>query len=560
MSGAPNDGMVVWRPDMSENTQFFGTTALGVTLNPLRIDSLTNDARAQHDYSNPIQAQFIQYFMAGTQIANVLGLGVSLPVLWYQITGDDPRAAGVGGGGIGDVKTAAHDLRFDARVKLFESSNREAKAGLGGAVWAPIGNPQGFTGDIQTSGWLFANAELEYDDFLLALMIGPHFRPPGSVGGANGVLSIGSELRYALGAFFPLRGGQVRLGTELWGQTGIGESDGRSTFLKDKNTHFEWLAQARLKLGSEKQTGQAFVNIGGGTRLANGYGAPDIRALVAIGYAFTMGDLVASEKPRKIVVLPDSNDYAADADKDGYPDDVDECPTIPEDGKPPEPSDGCQAPPDTDGDGLFDRDDRCPNEAEDKDGLEDEDGCPEADVDNDGVLDAEDACPTEPGTPSEEKDKNGCLANTRITQDGRIEVLAPIQFATGLATLKAASYPILDEVVVILKAKSLARLGVYGHTDSVGQRERNLKLSQDRAAAVVHYLVEHGIDSTRLESDGFGPDEPVADNATPEGRAKNRRVEFKLLEAEAPTPEKPPDDNSAGSQQPDADAASTTEE
>jgi outer membrane protein OmpA-like peptidoglycan-associated protein len=86
----------------------------------------------------------------------------------------------------------------------------------------------------------------------------------------------------------------------------------------------------------------------------------------------------------------------------------------------------------------------------------------------------------------------------------------------------------LDEVVEVLKSRPDAHMGIFGHTDSRGAREMNLKLSKDRAASVVRYLVTKGIAAGRLESDGFGPDKPIDTNETEEGRAKNRRVEFKI--------------------------------
>ena len=93
------------------------------------------------------------------------------------------------------------------------------------------------------------------------------------------------------------------------------------------------------------------------------------------------------------------------------------------------------------------------------------------------------------------------------------------------------SYPILDEVVILMKARPEISIGVYGHTDNIGGRDYNVRLSRARAAAVMEYLVKQGIEQGRLQSEGFGPDKPVADNATEEGRAKNRRVEFKVIES-----------------------------
>ena len=76
------------------------------------------------------------------------------------------------------------------------------------------------------------------------------------------------------------------------------------------------------------------------------------------------------------------------------------------------------------------------------------------------------------------------------------------------------------------------RIELSGHTDAVGSHDSNVDLSQRRAKAVKLYLVDSGIDSSRIEPQGFGPDKPIADNETTAGRAENRRIEFELLDAE----------------------------
>ncbi|MBT8491474.1 MAG: OmpA family protein, partial [Deltaproteobacteria bacterium] len=89
---------------------------------------------------------------------------------------------------------------------------------------------------------------------------------------------------------------------------------------------------------------------------------------------------------------------------------------------------------------------------------------------------------------------------------------------------------VLDKAVAVLKEFPKIRMEIDGHTDNVGKEQLNTTLSQKRAEAVRDYFVSKGIDQGRLEAKGFGPTKPVADNATPAGRAKNRRVEFKLLQ------------------------------
>jgi len=107
-------------------------------------------------------------------------------------------------------------------------------------------------------------------------------------------------------------------------------------------------------------------------------------------------------------------------------------------------------------------------------------------------------------------------------------VLKNIFFETGKAILKEESYQQLNNVLTFLKENPTLRLEISGHTDNVGGLAYNIRLSEARAKAVVTYLVENGIEQSRLTYKGYGPHQPVASNKTADGRALNRRVEFKI--------------------------------
>jgi len=112
---------------------------------------------------------------------------------------------------------------------------------------------------------------------------------------------------------------------------------------------------------------------------------------------------------------------------------------------------------------------------------------------------------------------------------GKKIVLNNILFELGKAVLTTGSYGELDKLVDVLKDNPQMKIEISGHTDNTGSPVINAKLSTDRAKAVVDYLVGKGIDRGRLSYMGYGPDQPIADNATAAGKAKNRRVEFKIL-------------------------------
>ena len=530
ISGAPDDGLVLWRPYVYEKTRFYANAALGYTIDPLRTGDLTDRPNVQDRIETPVTHQLVLHPAVGAEFAGRFGVSLSLPIALAQAGGADPAAEGIGNG-LQRNDVAVHDLRLGARVKVYQSDNRKLQLGVGTAVWFPTGNASSFAGDDQTTAYVYGAVEYDFGKFQFVGDLGPHFRPNRGIHGTNGVLDVGSELRYAAGVFYPMRQGDIRLGGTLWGTLGIVDGqDGRgTTFFNGRNTDVEWLAEGRIVIDKKDNL---FVNAGAGTRLSPGYGGPDLRVIASIGAWTTLTDFGPSAAPQRKYKPPDVEMHDKDTDGDGYPDDIDQCPTEKEDGKPPNPDDGCPAPKDRDGDGIPDDVDKCPDQPEDKDGIMDDDGCPEKDADNDGIPDTEDACPLVPGVKNADPKKNGCKEEHKkiIETSSGIQLLEPIQFDTGKASIKKASYPILDEVVDVLKSRESVRMGIYGNTDSRGAAEMNRRLSKDRARAVVNYLVTHGIAPKRLESDGFGPDKPIDTNETEEGRAKNRRVEFKIIE------------------------------
>ena len=123
---------------------------------------------------------------------------------------------------------------------------------------------------------------------------------------------------------------------------------------------------------------------------------------------------------------------------------------------------------------------------------------------------------------------NGCPIVSAKNKAVLKKAVHGIQFETNNAVIKSSSYPILNKVVTMMKKNPSYKLHISGHTDNVGKPAQNLKLSKERAAAVVKYLTKKGIKSSRLRSDGFGGTKPVASNKTEKGKALNRRVDFEV--------------------------------
>ncbi|MGK4002884.1 OmpA family protein [Sorangium sp. So ce1036] len=187
---------------------------------------------------------------------------------------------------------------------------------------------------------------------------------------------------------------------------------------------------------------------------------------------------------------------------------------------------------DGDHDGVDDERDLCPDVPEDRDADYDSDGCPEedADDDQDGVPNADDACPNEKETINGVEDDDGCPdeGEPRVTyEDGELVMRDTIRFQTGSAELEPESRRTLDQVALVLKAHpEVERVRIEGHTDETGTREFNIELSEQRAETVRRYLVRRGVSPGRLETEGYGPDRPIAEGDDEASRARNRRVEF----------------------------------
>jgi outer membrane protein OmpA-like peptidoglycan-associated protein len=268
--------------------------------------------------------------------------------------------------------------------------------------------------------------------------------------------------------------------------------------------------------------GSLFAALGLGT--TKGFGAPDWR--VVSGVRFELGgrpvSRLAPEPQLLLTVKPQAPTGDADSDLDGRLDAVDQCPRFAEDLDGFEDDDGCPDH-DNDRDLVADADDACPDEP----GPAASRGCPIEDRDRDGVPDAVDNCPDEAGSA----ENRGCVKEQLVVlSETDIAVLRNVLFATNQARVQLRSYPVLRNVAEVLQAHpEIGRVRIEGHTDSQGSDASNVDLSRRRAETVREFLIAQGVASERLEAAGRGEEKPIGDNATAEGRAANRRVEFHLV-------------------------------
>ncbi|MCU1277473.1 MAG: OmpA/MotB domain protein [bacterium] len=481
------------------------------------------------------------------------------------------------------------DIGFHAKARFLNTSKYPVGLGLLFSLYAPSGDSKKFLGEGQVTlrPEIIVDKELGYARRLkLALNLGALIRPsvhsysdagttltgvadvnggtdfcqpstmlgatPGSpMCGTQQTRSLGSQLTYGLGVSYAIVPAKFDLVGELFGYADVSGQASASPL--------EGLLAAKVYLAAK-----SYFEIGGGAGLlpksvAGGMtGSPDFRVFIGFIFEPAIGD----------------------RDGDGIKDDVDKCPDDPEDFDDFEDEDGCPDP-DNDRDGILDRDDRCPNEPgpvenhgcplsdRDKDGILDKDdecpdepgpvenhGCPWPDRDKDGILDKDDECPEIPGPVENHgcpwldsdgdglldkddecphqygpKENNGCppKALTRL-RGGKLLILKPIFFETAKAIIKPISYPTLDEVAETLQSNpQLLIIEVQGHADERGNDDYNLRLTEDRAAAVKDYLAGKGVSLDRLRSHGYGETRPVCTRHDEPCWSQNRRVEFVIL-------------------------------
>ncbi len=489
----------------------------------------------------------------------VAHLGVSLG-LWDRLTLSlgVPISVVMEGNGFMGVPppdgTSIGDPRIGARVRILGERADMFSLGASLVLSLPLAGAANsnmrYAGDNAVNLTPKLLAELRVARMRITANVGALIRSSSSVEN----LDIASALTFGLGVTIPVMGDELDVHGELYGVTEFSEAFSREQTFLEALVGLKWHVDPSWTLG-----------VAGGPGLARGYGTPDFRALLSLG--FLMPESHAPVEVAEAPALPEEV-VENDRDHDGILNDADQCADEPEDrdsfeddngcpdadndrdrvldaadGAPndPEDADGFEdgdgvPEPDNDHDGILDAADQCPLEAEDRDRVRDEDGCPETDADSDQILDPQDHCPLQSGPANTTNPVcNGCPGRACITEEGSIQILDRVEFGTDSDVILAASNSILTDVHDVMVANTqLLRIRVEGHTDDRGNDARNLDLSQRRAQSVVRWLVEHGIAAERLEAQGYGETRPLQTNATPAGRQTNRRVEFHVVDPAPP--------------------------
>lgn len=497
-----------------------------------------------------VDSQTTLHLLAAWAPFTHLSLGLEVPLVLRQsgstpvdraVAASSAKLPGVRGG---DAPFGLGDVRATLGVTALTTETPAAPRGLsvGGQVeiFAPTGDGAHYQGEgFRTELRGVADLALAAN-FAVGGALGYRFRSADRLRN----VAVDDEITYAAGAHVGL-GRRVALMPELAGAVEV---------LDGAPEREEAPLEALLTVDVRAVAG-LHVLAGGGAGIVGGFGVPRVRGL--LGLAWREGSPIGG---RHISMLSGAVavDQCADAeedldgfqdedgcpdlddDADGVPDAADDCRLRPEDVDGFEDTDGCPDP-DDDRDGLPDAADRCPREAEDRDGIDDGDGCPEGDDDADAVRDRDDLCPAAPEARNGFRDEDGCPDERPVEIDCKGFTLGgDVLFESGEAALLPSSLPLLDRLArTLTDLPELRRIRLYGYTDDLGPERLNLDLSQRRVDEVRRHLLSQGVAAARLEAIGRGEADPAVPNTSPANRARNRRVEFVVVERDGCPPASP---------------------
>jgi outer membrane protein OmpA-like peptidoglycan-associated protein len=494
MAETPEDGFAISRPDDLGHLRFGARLDLDYALNPLVYQLRGSDPGSE---VSPVVEHLLDMQVGLSlglfeRLVIYLGMPFNL-VMDGDLVDGQPRADG----------TSIGDFYLGVRGRLFGEDDDAFALSLQVTATAPTAEAARFQSRFAGEG----NFTIE-PEVLFEIRIASVVRITGDIGARVrerqdfGSLEVSSELTWGLGFYIdPVPDKVFTIALETFGSSAF------DRFGQTQVTPWE----ALLGLQFQPVPG-LHLGIAGGTGIVRGWGSPDFRGIVSVGYA-----------------TPDQ--AVGDRDDDGIADDRDQCPDEPEDIDQHADDDGCPDP-DNDGDGINDLEDQCRDQAEDADGLEDQDGCPEDDADGDGVTDENDRCPTEPGVAlAPRPDCTGC-PTCSDDPPPQVDETAPeiadrVYFDTGRHVLRPSEERALASVEVYLNEHPNAQIVVEGHADFRGTEPDNEELSRNRARRVIGWLVQRGADRARLVGSGCGELHPIESNDTRDGRQANRRVEFR---------------------------------
>lgn len=508
----PLDGFAVTRPRTLGHLGVSASLHLDYALNPLRAPATASPI--DHELVGQVGGAigFFDRFMVAVRLPVVLYMGGAAPATGLPFT-RDPGSSGPGLG----------DLALSFRYQLYGSESDTFALALQTEATVPLAEAASAAQDLAgEAGVTFTPelaGELRFAPVRITANVGARFRERALYRS----LRVQHELTWALAVGVDIVENVLEATLEGYGTTAL-ERFGNSD-----------VSPVELLLGARvRPIAPLFVGLAGGLGLGNGYGAPEFRGVLMLGYADVGARVVSTsiEPEQEAQEVATTTEPEPEAEPSAPPPEP-EAVAARDHVLAPDPGDYGQL--DRDGDRIVDAEDHCVLDREDYDEIEDRDGCPEADADADTVLDVEDVCPTTPGIVTDDTACRGCPERACITERGAIVISDRVEFATGSDRILPTSEPVLHDVLAILvSTEDVARVRIEGHTDDRGRDDANIRLSRARAASVRRWLEERGVPAEQLEAWGCGELHPLATGTSTVARQTNRRVEFFVVDPMPP--------------------------
>lgn len=475
------DYLTVFGTSVPEHLDWYVSIFVDYADDPMQISTL--DAR----FSRTVDHQLHTSLMGSIALIDIFEVGLMVPVLISQRAGNLQPLLPTGAENTRDLQsTALGDFRLTVKSQLMNLRDFPVGLAFITAFSLPFGEKNAFAGD----GGLGVEGILALDYILFkAVRLGTNlgYRYRHDTRQIRDTI-VGDEISWGIGVHSPLLFENLDGLLELAGGLNIAAKGPDRSGRNERDFPVELRGALRYRLPN------AWTLTGGlGGGLTEGIGAPNYRAFVGMGGQWVTGGWFGV-------------DYASPGFRGTvYP---------------------CEY-----------------GERNDPNLPLDVDGCPlhesqwprvTSDRDVDRLLNVAPA-PVQPRPAPVERAEVPPMRQRPSTDrvqvtERQIVITEQVHFATGKADILPESFPILDDIVYVLETNPhIELLRIEGHTDSRGREQMNLDLSRRRAASVKQYILDKGISERRLESEGYGPAQPIADNATEAGRARNRRVEFTIL-------------------------------
>ena len=530
----PADYLNVFGTGVPRHLEWDAGLYMGYADDPMQIST------RNFPFKETVDLQTTTSLMGSIGLYERFEIGLLVPITVLQTSQELQPILPAGSDSTDELSLAGlNDWRLTAKYQLLDLLRDPMGLAFIGGLYAPLAtsntltSDEGFGGEVLVAGdyWLWRGIRA-------GLNLGYRYRASRNVLRDS---TLGDEFLWGLAFNIPLFVRELDAILEVDGAISLSPDEGYGG-LRPGEVPVEVKFAGRYALDDDWT-----LTAGMGSGLTDGVGSPDFRAFIGIGGYWVSGgrwsfDYDADGFYGSVDQCPDEledqdgfedHDGCPDPDNDGdgVPDAVDRCPGTPT-GMPVR-TDGC-VDNDFDGDGIPNQEDDCPEDPEDLDDHADDDGCPDPDNDGDNIVDRVDKCPNEAENLNGFMDEDGCPEDpdekVTVTKE-KLVIADQVYFETAKAKIRQESHAILDEVARALEENpQIELLRIEGHTDDRGSEDYNQKLSQQRAESVRDYLIDEGIAAERLIAVGYGEAKPIAPNETKEGRGRNRRVAFTILE------------------------------